>query len=396
MSPVSCDRFRRRRPTWLAAAASLAVALSGCADGRAAARADAAQARDTSFAGLVAWLSEPGGFFDTDNLISNERSYLHVTGALERLGVRGGAYLGVGPDQNFSYIARVRPEVAFIIDIRRDNMLHQLLFKALFASARNRVEFLALLFGVQAPADPAEWDRRTIGELVEYIDAAPRVPDGGAALVADVRQAVRSYGVPLSDADLETVATFHRTFISAGLGLRFNSFNRRPQPYYPTYRQLVLEVDLDGRQRSYLADENDFQFVKALEARDRVIPVVGDLAGPHAVRAVAGYLEARGIPVSAVYTSNVEFYLWGDGTFGGFGDNMAALPRDARSVIIRSYFGRGFRREHPLNEPGYYSTQLLQPLEGFVRTHAASGYRSYWELVTNDALPLRSPRAPGG
>ncbi|HEX6070025.1 MAG TPA: hypothetical protein VFZ18_09375, partial [Longimicrobiaceae bacterium] len=61
-------------------------------------------AADTSFAAVVARLSEPGGYFDTDNLISNESSYLHVMEGLRRLGVRGGAYLGVGPDQNFSYI----------------------------------------------------------------------------------------------------------------------------------------------------------------------------------------------------------------------------------------------------------------------------------------------------
>ena len=77
---------------------------------------------DTTFAALVERLSESGGYFDTDNLISNESSYLHVMGALREIGVRGGAYIGVGPDQNFSYIARIRPSIAFIIDIRRDNL----------------------------------------------------------------------------------------------------------------------------------------------------------------------------------------------------------------------------------------------------------------------------------
>ena len=58
-----------------------------------------------TFAASIAGLSEPGGYFDTDNLISNERSYLQVVPDLRRLSVRGGAYIGVGPDQNFSYIA---------------------------------------------------------------------------------------------------------------------------------------------------------------------------------------------------------------------------------------------------------------------------------------------------
>src|SRR5437868_1817447 len=102
---------------------------------------------DSAFAQLSARLSEAPGFFDTDNLISNEDSYLHVIGTLKRVGVTGGAYIGVGPDQNFSYIAAVRPRVAFIIDIRRDNLLEQLLFKSIFSLSRNRLEYLCFLFG---------------------------------------------------------------------------------------------------------------------------------------------------------------------------------------------------------------------------------------------------------
>src|SRR5690349_737909 len=97
----------------------------------------------TSFAGLVARLSEPAGYFDTDNLISNERSYLHVVPDLRALaGRKRSVYLGVGPDQNFSYIAHLRPSLAILIDIRRDNLLLHLLFKAIFAESRTRVEYL--------------------------------------------------------------------------------------------------------------------------------------------------------------------------------------------------------------------------------------------------------------
>ena len=73
---------------------------------------------------------------------------------LKKRGVRGGAYVGVGPDQNFSYIAAIRPDVAFIVDVRRDNLLLHLLFKSLFTLARTRVEYLALLLGRPVPATP--------------------------------------------------------------------------------------------------------------------------------------------------------------------------------------------------------------------------------------------------
>jgi hypothetical protein len=86
---------------------------------------------DTTFAGTVTRLSEAPGYFDSDNLISNETSYLHAVSHLRSGGVTGGAYIGVGPDQSFSYIAAIRPTVAFMIDIRRDNLLMHLMFKAL-------------------------------------------------------------------------------------------------------------------------------------------------------------------------------------------------------------------------------------------------------------------------
>src|SRR5688500_14606877 len=108
------------RSSYRALAAGLLVAVpAALVVGRRTVVADpppvaAAPLADSTFARLVARVSEPGGFFDTDNLISNEASYLHVLGAMRRLGVTGGAYIGVGPDQNFSYMAQVRPRIAFI------------------------------------------------------------------------------------------------------------------------------------------------------------------------------------------------------------------------------------------------------------------------------------------
>src|ERR1041384_7917433 len=81
---------------------------------------------DAEFPRLIQRLSEPGGYFDSDNLISNESSYLHVLGKMRKMNVTGGAFIGVGPDQSFSYIAQTRPRIAFMIDIRRDNLLQHL------------------------------------------------------------------------------------------------------------------------------------------------------------------------------------------------------------------------------------------------------------------------------
>lgn len=345
--------------------------------------AEAPAVGSESLAQLTARLSEPGGYFDTDNLISNETSYLHAVSDLDSLGIRGGAYIGVGPGQNFSYIATVRPEVAFIIDIRRDNALHHLLYKALFEISSTRLEYVANLIGVSTlgtgETQAASGEAEAVEELIQRIDLLPPLDSAAlAGLRGRIRAAVLSTGIELSSDDLATIDRFHDEFIGQGLELRFSSHYRSPQPYYPTLRRLFLERDRQGHPRSYLASEGDFRFLKQFQDEDRLVPVVGDLAGPHALRAVGTYLRRRGMNVTAFYTSNVEFYLFQDLSFGRFVDNVRALPLEEDGVLIRSYFNR-FRRGHPRTLPGYASTQLVQGFDVFL--DAAEEGVSYTALM---------------
>jgi len=351
--------------------------------------AQPASLSDSAFAALVARVSEPGGYFDSDNLISNESSYLHVLGTMRRLGVAGGTYVGVGPDQNFSYIAQIRPKIAFIIDIRRDNLLQHLLFKSLFEMARNRAEYLALLTGRAVPNDIAKWNRRSIADVVEFVEKSSPDPDQFETTRAMVRAKVKKYGVPVTPAEMETIGRIHQAFFDSGLELRFTSLGRAPRPYYPTLKTLLLEKDLSGKQQTYLASEDDFQFLKTLESRNLVIPVVGNLAGNHALREIGKVTVERGDKLSALYVSNVEFYLMREGTFDTFAATVRALPHDSRSVIIRSYFGGGFYGPHPQSVPGYFSTQLLQTVDTFVSESARGGYSTYMDLVSKHNLPLK-------
>ena len=126
---------------------AVAAALAGLALCGGSGHAQAPAPAASGFAAQIAALSEADGYFDTDNLISNETPYLQVAEALADSAPKGGVYIGVGPDQNFSYIGRIRPSSAFIIDIRRDNLLLHLLFKAIFALAPTRAEYLSLLTG---------------------------------------------------------------------------------------------------------------------------------------------------------------------------------------------------------------------------------------------------------
>ena len=358
--------------------AVLAAILVGTA-----ARHAPTQARvQDSFAARIAALSEPGGYFNTDNLISNERSYLHVAPELRALAKQaapGSTYLGVGPDQNFSYIAHLRPSIAIVIDIRRDNLLLHLLFKAIFAEAKTRADYLALLTG-RTPANPeADWPHQPVEAIVRAIDTGPPLGASRIALVrARLTRVVDGFGVPLSDADRATIDAFHRRFIADGLSLQFNTAGRAPQYDYPTYRDLLLERDLTGTRQSFLAAEDDFQFVKSLEARDLVIPVVGDLAGPAAVASIGRFLAESNHVVSAFYTSNVEFYLFRDGTFPRYMANLGRLPHRPDAVIVRSVFPSGGAGS--LLRPGYNSASITQPMQTLIDGYAQGLVRQYADL----------------
>lgn len=316
------------------------------------------------FASLVASLSEPEGYFDTDNLISNESTFLTVAGRLRTL-PRGGVYLGVGPDQNYSYIAHLRPQLAFMVDIRRGNLLEHLLFRSLFAQSRNRLEYLCLLLGRALPADLTAWEQRPITDLVRYIDAAPRRPN--PVPLADP-------GLPLSAEDRQTIATFHLRFLADGLDLRFNSHGREPRPYYPRLRDLVLATDAAGQSASYLAREDDFRYVQRMHRENRIVPIVANLAGEKSLRAIAGYVRREKLTVAAIYTSNVEQYLYRGGELARFARNLDAFPRTPDSLIIRSGMG-------PYARGNAYSDQLVQPLDGFLADFAAGRLRSYADII---------------
>ncbi len=335
----------------------------------------------TPFAALIERLSEPGGDFGGDNLISNEQSYLHVMPALEQRHVTGGAYLGVGPDQNFSYIAQVKPAIAFIIDIRRENLLLHLLFKALFAVAPTRAEYLSVLTG-RAPPAPEGWRGAPVEKLVAYIDGARPVAE--SVLLANrarLEAEIRRTGLVLSAADLGTIDAFHRAFIDRGLSLVFQVRGQPVRDYYPSFRDLLLEVDPRGQRLSYLASDAAFEVVRSLESRDLIVPIVGDVTGPRAMKGIGAAMRERAQALSAFYISNVEFYLYRDGSFPTFVENLKALPRDDRSTMIRSVFPGGFPGRPPQNVPGYYSTSLIQPIGVMLADLAAGKYRGYADLV---------------
>jgi hypothetical protein len=292
---------------------------------------------DEQFWNLSTRLSEPAGAFThSDNLVSNEMHFVH---AIRMLRAEGGVYIGVGPEQNFSYIARVRPEMAFIIDIRQENRSLHLLYKALFELSRDRADFVSRLFSRERPAGIGAGT--SAQDLFEaYARAKPdrRLPEANARMIRE--RLLEAHRFPLASGDLAWMEYALDAYYSDGPEIHYGRSRPKDTPG-PSYRALMTATDTRGLPRSYLASEDAFAFVKDLHARNLIVPVVGDFAGPDAIRRVADYIRQHEAMVNAFYASNVEVYLTREKT-RAFCGSLATLPYHSRSWFISNKEVRSF------------------------------------------------------
>jgi hypothetical protein len=311
---------------------------------------------DQEFWRLSEDLSEPNGFFRSDNLVSNEQVFARVVPDLVARTKPGGVYLGVGPEQNFTYIAALKPKIAFIIDIRRGNLHLHLMYKALFDLSGDRVEFLSRLFTRPKPDGvTAESSARDLFAAFEM--TSPGSEETYRENLRAIEDVLLKKGkLPLAAEDVTGIGFVYRAFFTHGPAITWstNTGGSNRSGRGVTYSTLMLQTDAQGQGLGYLASEDQFQVVKNLEARNLIVPVVGDFGGPKAIRGVGAYLKDRGATVTAFYLSNVEQYLRQDGKWGAFCRNSAALPLDDASVFIRpSGGGIAFTRSPAMvGQPG--------------------------------------------
>jgi hypothetical protein len=289
--------------------------------------------------------SELGGFFRSDNLLSNEVYLQSVVPELTRLAAPGRVYLGVGPEQNFTYIAALKPAMAVIIDVRRGNLDLHLMYKALFELSADRADFVSRLFSRKRPDGLG-----ASSTAAEIFQAFARVEPSSALyksnLEAIEHTLTRTHGFALTSDDLggaKGIEFVYNAFFTFGPELTYSSLNGfggfRGGRTMPSYADLMTLTDETGQARGYLATEANFAVVKDLERRNLVVPVVGNFGGPKAIRAVGAYLKEHHAVVSAFYLSNVEQYLRQDSIWTDFCHNAATLPIDDASVFIRSARG---------------------------------------------------------
>src|SRR5215475_13273090 len=339
------------------------------------------------FARLIRELSEEGGYFPSDNFTSNESSYLTVVDNLRRLGATGGAYIGVGPEQNFTYIAKIRPRIAFIVDIRRQAMIQHLMYKAIFQLSPNRAQFLSRLLSKPLPKEGAPAPDVAPADLMTFIGKIAATDQAYAANLAEIKKTIQEdFQFPLSDRDRKSLEYVYKSFRENGLDIAFRLDASYYDDYFPSLKDLALQTDLNGKQGAFLASANDYNFVRSMQKKNLIIPIVGDFSGTKALAAIGDYLRKYGLAVTSFYTSNVEQYLFDSAVFDGFAKNVKKLPIDDKSVFIRAVFH--MRYTHPARKQDHMSVTLLQKMKVFMKDFDDGLYPSYRELiVTNYIAP---------
>ena len=341
---------------------------------------------DEAFWRMVSEYSEPGGFFRSDNFVSNEITFQWVLPELAKTTKTGGVYMGVGPDQNFTYIVAMKPKIAFIVDIRRQNMLHHLLYKALLETSSDRAEFLSKLFSRPRPSG-LDASAGSPALFQAYTNAVPDSALFAKNFAAVKDQLVNKHKFSLTSDDLRTIEYVYTAFFAAGPDLTYSFtmpgrgssmmfYGRR----MPTYAELMMESDGLGNQRSYLANEENFRVLRDMQRNNLIVPLVGDFAGEKAIKAVGQYVRDNGATVTAFYTSNVEQYLFQSDDWRKFFSNVGTLPLDSASTFIRAVFNYT-TMPNSSTTPGPRSRTMLAPIAEQVKLVGEGRIGAYYDVI---------------
>ena len=208
----------------------------------------------------------------------------------------GGAYVGVGADQNYVLAGWARPSLMILMDFDMGIVNLHRLYHAAFVLAPTPADFMAVWRG------PPE-------VLLSKAES----------LYPHERQAELRYAS------------------------RAATWRVRQQLGRVRARHLSLKI------ASILTDEAQYAHVRDLWLNGRITAVRGDLTGPHTMLDIAVALDKLGIPLNTLYLSNAEQYF----SFGsGYRRNIAALPFGERGCLLRTAHTKHY--DQPSDEPFYH------------------------------------------
>jgi hypothetical protein len=383
------------RPFLLKTALLLALAVTPALNCFAQTTASAlpSEISDKDFWRMIVEFSEPGGTYPYENFVSNELEYQDVVPALKATTKPGGVYIGVGPEQNFTYAAVLQSKLAFVIDIRRQNMVELLLYKALFDMSANRADFVSNLFSRVRPAGLDS--KTTAAALFAAYENAKVDADLATKNLAAIKAYMTRHGYQLTTEDIGTIEKIHDVFARGGPSINYYFASAAPVGLGPsrggTYVRLMNTSDATGRNSSYLAAEESYLYVREMQRKNLIVPLVGDFAGPSVIRNIGRYLTEHKATVGAFYISNVETYL-SDPQKQAFYQNVTTLPVDSSSMFIRHILGNPARGLTWWRQ-GMSNVSTIAPMSEFI-TQIKTGRRpTFQEIVreTKDPAALAGP-----
>ncbi len=356
---------------------------------------------DATFWKLMNEFSEPWGVFRSENFVSNETSFQWVIPELVRTVGPGGVYLGVAPDQNFAYIVNVKPSIAFIVDIRHQNAVQHLLYKALIEMSDTRAEFLSMLFA-RRPLRGVSTD----APVHLLFDALANSPADSAVFRANL-SAVKEWltvhhGFALSDSEKTSLDCVYGAFVTQGPALTYNYASQCRNPFagyrgagsgggmggrgfgnMPSFLGLMTETDSAGVNRGYLASENNYRALKEMEERNLIVPLTGNFAGDKTLKSAGQWVRERGAAVTTFYVSNVEQYLFMQpGDAAKFYANVSTLPLDSSSTFVRSASMRMFgMTDVSLRQQSGFSAQLLSSVSEILKAFETGTITRYAQVI---------------
>jgi hypothetical protein len=411
---------------WSSSRAVVLIAL--CAHGLAAQATLPTRLADSTFWRLFTTFSEPGGFFQSDNFVSNEWELQYEIPAVRARVPAMDAYVGVGPEQNLTYIVALRPRIAFVVDIRRQNAIQHLLYKALTELSSDRAEFLSRLLsrprpdGLDSTSTPLELvgafqvagkdsalHERNVDAVLSHLVERRRfaLSPADSATLRTVYGAFFDYGSDITyghRAD-PTTLTGSLTGLSQSYGVRISTMTIRGQDSstqivtrvdttsllsggtlqraisyrMPSFADMMVADDGHGINHGWLATEANFRVLKDYHDRNMIVPLVGNFAGPTALRSVGEYLRRHDAKMSVFYLSNVEQYLFQIGDqWKQFYENVATMPFDSTSTFIRSVTNpRYLQPRHPRSR----MAQMSASIEALVRAYQSGRVAGYYDVL---------------
>lgn len=260
-------------------------------------------------------------------LWSNERRHDLFFPSLQGL---GGAYMGVGGDQNYTLAAAAAADVLWLIDLDQAVVYLHRLYAALLPVALTPVELVAL------------FDKRHRAEV--HAAVAATYPDG-----EQQRAVLQIYHAYRDLLHSHLLSELHRSHSARG---------------------------------TWLSDARKYQHMHRLARAGRIIARLGDLTGPSTLQQIAESARKAGVPIHAIYLSNAESWF----SYGpAFRQNVTGLPFDDRSVILRTI--KSAVLPYPAGDIWHY---VIQRAQHFADGLAQPAYRSI-DVAMVDAIPHKTP-----